>query len=276
MGASLWPLCRLILLLTPFWIILTSSTFIKDGNADYIKNISLNVCATHIARHEKHHNMPTGLMQAISKVESGRKDDTGRIVAWPWTVNANGQGYYFPTKEAAIQAVKAMQKKGIKSIDVGCMQVNLYYHPNAFKNLAEAFDPHKNVAYAARFLTNLKNEHKCWRKAIAHYHSANPIHYIPYQRSVLTAWHRDYNIGNIALAAAIFTNGNSGLTSSEINHIRRLVSAKTLKLKKSWGQKEHLTPASQKTIRRVTRFTSPSSHIRRVSSHPRKTTKKIR
>ena len=35
------------------------------------------------------------------------------------------------------------------------MQVNLYYHGDAFDNLAEALDPAHNVAYAGTFLKKL-------------------------------------------------------------------------------------------------------------------------
>ena len=52
-------------------------------------------------------------------------------------------------------AVRAMQANGVRSIDVGCGQINLMYHPDAFPNLELAFDPQANAAYAARFLKAL-------------------------------------------------------------------------------------------------------------------------
>jgi len=155
-----------------------------------IASFSHNACSPHLIHHENQRAIPAGLLQAISRVESGRKTPTGQVRAWPWTVNAQGQSYYFATKEAAIAAVQAMLFKGIKSIDVGCMQVNLYHHPRAFKNLDDAFDPAQNVAYAALFLNQLKNEHGSWHTAVAHYHSANPVFHIPYRKSVLAAWRR--------------------------------------------------------------------------------------
>lgn len=221
---------------------------------------SLSNCAVHVAQYEKHHNIPSGLLHAISKVESGRKDDTGRLVAWPWTVNAEGQGYYFPSKEAAITAVQKMQLKGVKSIDVGCMQVNLYYHPHAFENLNDAFDPDKNVAYAARFLTGLKNEHASWRTAVAHYHSANPIHHIAYRQNVLGVWDRDLKREGISLAGIFERETSPALPS----RLRRYTSGKTLRLTQAT-----FTPASYKGVRRVPRIVE-SSHIRKPPSRSRK------
>lgn len=149
-----------------------------------------NHCAAHILHHETLHTIPSGLLYAVAQTESGLKNGTGRRVPWPWTVNAQGQGYYFATKEAAIAAVQALYFKGIRSIDVGCMQINLHHHPTAFRTLDEAFDPATNVAYAALFLKRLKQARASWHTAVAHYHSANPIHHVPYRKAVLTTWRK--------------------------------------------------------------------------------------
>ncbi|MBY0292876.1 MAG: lytic transglycosylase domain-containing protein [Alphaproteobacteria bacterium] len=223
---------------------------------------SSNSCATHITQYEKTHRIPEGLLHAISKVESGRKDETGRIVAWPWTINAQGQGYFFPTKQAAIAAVIKMQNKGIKSIDVGCMQVNLYYHPDAFRTLSEAFDPAKNVAYAAHFLARLKNERASWHTAVAHYHSANPTHHIPYRKSVLAAWHQEKKSERVYLA-------ESRLGSSPTKHIHRFATGKTLQLVKA------ATHPPKTEVRRVARG-GTVSHIRNVNLSSMKTQRVLR
>lgn len=82
-----------------------------------------------------------------------------------------GVGSFYDSKEDAIAAVQAFQAKGIRSIDVGCMQVNLMFHPDAFPNLQDAFDPAANTAYAVRFLTSLYAQAKDWNLAAAYYHS---------------------------------------------------------------------------------------------------------
>ena len=51
------------------------------------------------------------------------------------------------------------------------MQINLFYHPHAFENLQEAFNPRLNVNYAGNFLTQLFEDHGSWQRAIEHYHS---------------------------------------------------------------------------------------------------------
>ncbi len=130
-------------------------------------------CLGHIASEEKAHDIPDRLLQRIGFAESGRTID-GRRVAWPWTVNAQGQGHYFETKGEAVEFVRGLQASGVSVIDVGCMQVNLHYHPKAFASLDQAFDPATNVAYAADFLTWLEDETSDWSTAARYYHSRTP------------------------------------------------------------------------------------------------------
>ena len=130
-------------------------------------------CLGHIDSQEKDRGIPEGLLKSIGFAESGRTVN-GKRVAWPWTVNAQGQGHYFKSKDEAIAFVQDLQANGVKVIDVGCMQVNLYYHPKAFASLEDAFDPASNVAYAAKFLTWLEDETSDWSTASRYYHSRTP------------------------------------------------------------------------------------------------------
>ena len=122
-------------------------------------------------------------------MESGRRDPaTGIRAAWPWTINFEGQGAWFETKAEAIQAVEQLQARGVRSIDVGCLQVNLMHHPAAFPSLAQAFEPVVNAGYAATFLVRLYGQTGNWTTATAHYHSANPAEGEPYAAKVLSVW----------------------------------------------------------------------------------------
>ena len=143
------------------------------------------LCGDAIQAARARHVVPTGLLFAIGQVESGRPDRvTHRLVPWPWTVQAQGQSYYFATKAEAVTWVQAAQARSILSIDVGCMQVNLMYHPAAFQNLDEAFDPGANADYAARFLVSLHAGTGDWQKAAGLYHSQTLALAIPYAERV--------------------------------------------------------------------------------------------
>jgi hypothetical protein len=150
-----------------------------------------NLCAAAVSGAEARHRIPRRLLHAISLVESGRwHARRKKTIAWPWTVYARGKGRFFPTKRAAIAAVEALRRQGVANIDVGCMQVNLMYHPKAFASLHAAFDPARNTAYAGTFLARLKRRHNSWPVAVQHYHSATPANRIPYQKKVYAAWRK--------------------------------------------------------------------------------------
>jgi hypothetical protein len=117
---------------------------------------------------------------------------------------AEGQGRYLPTKEAAIQEVRELQARGIGNIDVGCMQVNLYYHPDAFFSLEQAFDPASNVAYAGRFLRSLFEDSGAWDEAAGRYHSATPELKDPYRDKVVQIWNREQRLD---FAGGVFGSG---------------------------------------------------------------------
>ena len=149
----------------------------------------IRLCRAAIRAAERAHGIPNALLAALGRVESGRRDPvTGNFGPWPWTINAEGRGQFFATKAEAIAAVRRLQAEGVRSIDVGCLQVNLRHHPDAFASLEDAFDPQKNAAYAARFLVSLHEASKNWLQAAASYHSHTPELAIAYQRRVMAAW----------------------------------------------------------------------------------------
>ena len=147
-------------------------------------------CAFQTANAERSFGIPDRLLDAISKVESGRRDGD-HAAAWPWTINAGGVGRFFSTKGEAIEAVRGLQATGVHSIDVGCMQVNLQWHPQAFANLDEAFDPEANVAYAARFLKGLFEATGHWPIAASFYHSQTPSLAAEYLGRLMAVWKGD-------------------------------------------------------------------------------------
>jgi hypothetical protein len=161
------------------------------------------LCRAAIAAAERAANIPPGLLHAIGRVESGRRDpDTGTFGPWPWTINAEGRGQFFPTREAAIAAVRQMQAQGVRSIDIGCMQVNLRHHPNAFASLEEAFDPTANARYAARFLTELNSTRDDWLRAASNYHSSTPQFADAYRARVEAAWPEERARAGVYAAAS--------------------------------------------------------------------------
>ena len=146
------------------------------------------ICQSVADAQEKTWKLPRELLSSISIVESGRKLSSGRFVAWPWTINVDGEAHYYETADAAVLAVKQFQAAGSKSIDVGCNQISLLHHPDAFDSIQEAFDPAANASFAGRFLVQLYNELGNWRDAAAAYHSRTPELGDDYSRRVMQVW----------------------------------------------------------------------------------------
>lgn len=151
-----------------------------------------DTCKTAITEVETVMRLPFGILQAISLAESGRWDKASRSqFAWPWTVTARGKGRFYPSKEQAIAAVRRLKAEGVRNIDVGCMQVNLMYHPKAFDNLDQAFDPAANARYAGELFSKLRRANRSIMRAIAHYHSTTRERNRPYTRKVIKLWNQE-------------------------------------------------------------------------------------
>ena len=148
-----------------------------------------NECETAGHEAEQAHGLPNDLLVAIGRIESGRRSAEGWVAPWPWAVNAAGQGYYLNSAAEAVSLVRTLQARGIRSIDVGCFQVNLLYHPAAFATLDDAFDPVANARAAGAFLQDLRGIAAGWEDAVGRYHSADPSLGIPYMQQVLASWH---------------------------------------------------------------------------------------
>lgn len=149
------------------------------------------LCTAAMPAAEKKYGIPKHMLMAIGSTESGRYSDYLKmVVPWPWTINVEGKGYYFATKQEAMAAVQRHQSKGVKSIDIGCMQVNLKHHPKAFRSLSHAFDPATNVGYAAKFVRRNYDEAGQWTKAIGHYHSQTPSRSSKYLARVYQNWRK--------------------------------------------------------------------------------------
>ena len=158
------------------------------------------LCRRAIQAAERAHGIPAHLLAAIARVESGRRDPvTGGFNPWPWTINKDGQGSFYEAKVQAVAAAEVMRPTVTRSIDVGCMQISLVHHPNAFASLEQAFDPASNADYGARFLLQLFDKTSSWPKAVGLYHSATPELASDYQTKVYAALPQEEKVASMPL-----------------------------------------------------------------------------
>ena len=118
--------------------------------------------------------VPSKLLPAIARTESGRGQGKLGHRAWPWTLNVAGKGYYFDTREQALDKLRQVIASGQRNVDVGCMQVNYRWHGKEFGSIEEMMDPEANTRYAALFMSRLRERTGSWTKATKFYHSQDP------------------------------------------------------------------------------------------------------
>ncbi len=117
--------------------------------------------------------LSVSMLRALTRTETGRARN-GRLTPWPWTVNMEGAGRWFDTRNEALAYARKHHARGATSFDVGCFQINYRWHHKAFTSVEAMFDPLENARYAAKFLLELKSEGVDWQKAVGHYHSRTP------------------------------------------------------------------------------------------------------
>ena len=144
-------------------------------------------CDAAAARAERDMGVPAGVLAAVGTVESGIGGGVGGAAPWPWTTNAVGQGAHYASKAEGVAAVLTLMSRGYPMIDIGCFQIDILYHAGVFRSLDEAFDPDRNAQEAARILLAEHARGADWATAVAHYHSANPEHGLPYLQRVRAA-----------------------------------------------------------------------------------------
>lgn len=140
-----------------------------------------SICESAASQAAQRYGIPVAVMQALTLTETGRKMN-GRMRPWPWTVNVGGKGYWFDTRMDAIDFVQTKIPKSVRSYDLGCFQINLRWHGDAFGSKSEMFDPVLNADYAARFLRSLLPEFRTWKRAAGAYHSRTPKFAEKYER----------------------------------------------------------------------------------------------
>lgn len=125
-----------------------------------------NLCEREMHRASSKYDIPIGILYAVGLTETGRKDSLQ-----PYAMNIEGKAVFMPSAAAAVMKFNEAHGQGAKLIDLGCMQINHYFHASAFPSVGAMLDPATNVDYAARFLKQLRAREGNWTMAVARYHA---------------------------------------------------------------------------------------------------------
>ena len=169
---------------TPFsrirQMFVAATVFLSVTTPTHAMGDTAGICDQVAAEASRRTGVPISVLQAISLTETGRKSD-GAFRPWPWTVNMEGKGVWFESEDEARAYVYKEFKRGARSFDIGCFQINYKWHGTAFRSIDEMFDPLANALYAAKFLKSLHAEQGDWGRAAGAYHSRTPKYATRYQ-----------------------------------------------------------------------------------------------
>ncbi|MBL8586914.1 MAG: transglycosylase SLT domain-containing protein [Methylobacteriaceae bacterium] len=124
------------------------------------------ICESAMQEAARRHAVPIGVLYAVGLTETGRRGSLQ-----PYAMNIAGAAYFARDLADALRKFEEARARGVRLIDVGCMQINHHYHARNFPSVTAMFDPARNVDYAARFLNRLHASERSWTLAVARYHA---------------------------------------------------------------------------------------------------------
>ena len=136
-------------------------------------------CLVAIDKYEKLYNIPTGLLKAVSKVESEYNH---------LALNDGLKQHYFKNTQEVLDRIIYLKDIGKTNFDIGCMQINYYWHGKNFSSVEKMLEVNGNVRYAASIIHGLYKKHGSWQVAVRHYHSYEPRFYQVYSKKIALAW----------------------------------------------------------------------------------------
>lgn len=146
------------------WFGLTGS--ISD-RAEAAGPADAKICERFLPDIAKSEDVPLGVLYAVGLTETGVKGSLH-----PYALNVEGKTIITYSQADALKEFLKAKSQGKKLIDLGCMQVNYYYHGSNFNSPTEMMEPEKNIVYAARFLKSLRVSEGSWAAAVARYHAS--------------------------------------------------------------------------------------------------------
>lgn len=82
------------------------------------------------------YGIPEGILYSVGLTETGRKGSLQ-----PFALNVEGKALFADNMGEAMQLFQKAKQGGAKLIDVGCMQINHYFHGEAFQSVEDMFEP---------------------------------------------------------------------------------------------------------------------------------------
>jgi hypothetical protein len=110
-------------------------------------------------------------------VESANSGDHSTITPWPWAINKSGKSIISASKQDAQRILNKTVAEGNRHIDVGMMQVNLYWHGHKVDKPEQLLNPVTNLEIGANVLAEaIQSSPNNLELGIGRYHSWQNAH----------------------------------------------------------------------------------------------------
>jgi len=116
-----------------------------------------------------YNGIPPSILYAMALQESGRHMK-GEWVAWPWTLNIQGEAHYFEGRPELFKALMAALGQGITNIDIGPLQVNWHWQFEQLGSPWLSTDPVYSTNIACQLMKAQRRAGEDWWPAVGRYH----------------------------------------------------------------------------------------------------------
>jgi hypothetical protein len=100
----------------------------------------------------KHHQLDPYILYAVALVESAKGNPSNHVTPWPWAINKSGKSIIPASQQEARAILNKTLAEGRRNIDVGLMQVNLYWHGHRVDTPEQLLNPVTNLQIGALVL----------------------------------------------------------------------------------------------------------------------------
>ncbi|WP_024608507.1 lytic transglycosylase domain-containing protein [Pseudoalteromonas sp. TAB23] len=116
---------------------------------------AFDLSGTEFASAAKRYNLDPILLYSVALAESASGRGNEKISPWPWTLRTIKEPFYALNQNQAVtRLTQLLKEKGSKtSVDIGLMQINLFWHGHRVKTPVDLLDPVINLDTGAQILS---------------------------------------------------------------------------------------------------------------------------
>jgi hypothetical protein len=98
------------------------------------------------------HQLDPYILYAVALVESAKVNPLNHVTPWPWAINKSGKSIIPGSQQEARAILNKTLAEGGRNIDVGLMQINLYWHGHRVGKPEQLLNPVTNLQIGALVL----------------------------------------------------------------------------------------------------------------------------